>query len=59
VLETYQGRGLGTWLIETVCSHPDLQNVRRFFGNERCASALRKFGFTPLADQRATWKPAA
>src|SRR5262249_45112886 len=30
VLEDYRGRGLGKWLIESVRSHPDLQNLRRF-----------------------------
>ena len=51
VLETYQGRGLGTWLIETVCSHPDLQIVRRFSLVTRDAHRLyEKFGFTPIAD---------
>jgi GNAT superfamily N-acetyltransferase len=50
VLETYQGRGLGTWLIETVFAHPDLQGLRRMMLATRDAHGLyRKVGFTPLA----------
>jgi len=30
VIESHRGRGLGTWLIETVMAHPDLQGLRRF-----------------------------
>jgi GNAT superfamily N-acetyltransferase len=49
VLETYQGQGLGTWLMETVCSHPDLQGLRRFVLVTRDAHGLyEKFGFTEL-----------
>jgi GNAT superfamily N-acetyltransferase len=49
VLETYQGQGLGTWLMETVCSHPDLQGLRRFVLITRDAHGLyKKFGFTQL-----------
>lgn len=49
VLETHQGQGLGTWLMETVCSHPDLQGLRRFVLITRDAHGLYgKFGFTQL-----------
>jgi GNAT superfamily N-acetyltransferase len=49
VLETHQGQGLGTWLMETVCSHPDLQGLRRFVLVTRDAHGLyEKFGFTQL-----------
>jgi ribosomal protein S18 acetylase RimI-like enzyme len=47
VLEEYQGRGLGSWLMETVCAHPDLQGLRRFSLVTRDAHGLyEKFGFT-------------
>jgi GNAT superfamily N-acetyltransferase len=50
VLETHQGHGLGTWLMETVCSHPDLKDLRRFVLVTRDAHGLyKKFGFTELA----------
>src|SRR4026208_1980405 len=40
VLEDYQGKGLGTWLMETVCAHPDLQMLRRFSLATRDAHGL-------------------
>jgi GNAT superfamily N-acetyltransferase len=50
VLEGHKGQGLGTWLMETVCSHPDLQGLRRFVLVTRDAHGLyKKFGFTELA----------
>ena len=50
VLEDYRGRGLGTWLIETVIAHPDLHGLRRFVLVTRDAHGLyEKFGFTALA----------
>ena len=48
VLEDYRGSGLGTWLIEGVLSHPDLQGLRRFSLATRDAHGLyAKFGFAP------------
>ncbi len=29
ILEEHRGRGLGTWLIETITAHPDLRDLRR------------------------------
>jgi GNAT superfamily N-acetyltransferase len=50
VLEEHRGRGLGKWMIETVCAHPALQGLRRFMLATRDAHGLyRQFGFTPLA----------
>jgi len=49
VLEEQQGQGLGTWLMETVMSHPLLRNVRRFVLVTRDAHGLyEKVGFRPL-----------
>ncbi len=49
VLEDYQGRGLGTWLISAVMAHPELQGLRRWTLATRDAHDLyRKFGFTEL-----------
>src|SRR4051794_34275340 len=31
VVPEHRGGGLGKWLVETVLSHPDLQDLRRFF----------------------------
>src|SRR5512139_1795356 len=30
VLEEFQGRGLGTWFMQELMTHPDLQGLRRF-----------------------------
>jgi GNAT superfamily N-acetyltransferase len=49
VLHEHRGRGLGTWLIECVMSHPELQGLRRWLLGTRDAHDLyRKSGFTPL-----------
>ncbi len=49
VLEDYRQQGLGYWLIQTVCAHPDLQNLRRFSLVTRDAHGLYdKFGFRPV-----------
>jgi GNAT superfamily N-acetyltransferase len=50
VLEDHRGRGLATWLMETVIAHPHLQGLRRFLLATRDAHGLyEKFGFVPLA----------
>ena len=47
--EDYRGQGLGKWLIETVHSHPDLQELRRWMLATRDAHGLyRQFGWVPL-----------
>jgi len=49
VLEDYQGRGLGKWLISAVMAHPDLQGLRRWTLTTRDAPDMyRKFGFAEL-----------
>jgi GNAT superfamily N-acetyltransferase len=51
VLEDFQGRGLGKWMMEAVTSHPDLQGLRRFLLATRDAHGLyERFGFRPLAN---------
>jgi GNAT superfamily N-acetyltransferase len=50
VLESHRGRGLATWFMETVLSHPDLQNLRRWMLATADAHGLyRKVGFTALS----------
>lgn len=50
VLESHRGRGLGTWFMESVLSHPDLQNFRRWMLATADAHGLyRKIGFTALS----------
>jgi GNAT superfamily N-acetyltransferase len=49
VLEEYQGRGLGTWLMRELMTHPDLQGLRRFNLVTRDAHRLyERNGFTAL-----------
>ena len=50
VLESHRGRGLGTWFMESVLSHPDLHNLRRWMLATADAHGLyRKVGFTALS----------
>ncbi len=50
VLESHQGRGLGTWLMQCVVRHPELQGLRRWHLTTRDAHSLyRKVGFTLLS----------
>lgn len=49
VLPELRGRGLGTWLMECVMAHPDLQGLRRFSLVTRDAHEVyRPFGFTEI-----------
>ena len=50
ILADYRGRGLGTWLMEVVMDHPDLQRLRRVMLATRDAAGLyERLGFRPLA----------
>jgi GNAT superfamily N-acetyltransferase len=52
VLEGYRGRGLGKRLVEAVCAHPDLSDLRRFVLWTRDAHGLyEQFGFQRLGEQ--------
>ncbi len=47
----HRGLGLGTWLIESIIAHPDLQGLRRMALRTRDAHALyARFGFTEITD---------
>jgi ribosomal protein S18 acetylase RimI-like enzyme len=49
VLEEFQGKGLGKWLMAVVMSHPELQGLRRWSLVTRDAHGLyRQFGFNEL-----------
>ena len=49
VLEEYQGRGLGSWMMCELMTHPELQGLRRFGLVTRDAHGLyEKCGFTSL-----------
>ena len=50
ILEDYQGRGLGRWLMEVILAHPELQGLRRWMLATRDAHWLyRQYGFTALS----------
>jgi GNAT superfamily N-acetyltransferase len=47
VVTAERGRGLGTWLVETILAHPDMRGLRRWLLGTRDAQALyRRCGFT-------------
>lgn len=49
ILDEYQGRGLGKWLMACILAHPDLQEIRRFLLSTRDAHGLyQQFGFAGL-----------
>ncbi len=51
VLPELRGQGLGTWLMEHVMAHPDLQGLRRFSLVTRDAHEVyRSFGFTEIGN---------
>ena len=50
VLDSHRGLGLGVWLMETIVSHPRLQDLRRWSLLTRDAHGLyEKVGFTAIA----------
>ena len=49
VVEAHRGRGLSTWLMEVILSHPELQGFRRWVLATKDAHELyRRFGFQDL-----------
>lgn len=47
--DSFRGKGLGKWLMETILSHPDLQGLRRWLLATRDAHGLYgQFGWKPL-----------
>ena len=50
VLPSHRGRGLATWFMEVVMSHPDFRGIRRWMLATADAHGLyRKVGFTELS----------
>jgi len=49
ILEKWQGRGRGKWLIETITNYPELQSIRRWMLATKDAHGLyAKYGFLPI-----------
>lgn len=48
ILEEYRGKGLGSWLMECILRHPDLQGLRRWMVIAQEPRFYAKFGFKPL-----------
>lgn len=56
VLESYRGRGLGKWLVESVASHPDLLGLRLMILATRDAHELyRRYGGFELLAEPNRW----
>jgi GNAT superfamily N-acetyltransferase len=54
--EAARGQGIGSWMIETVLAHPDLQGLRRIALWTRSARELyERFGFTPANVPASTY----
>ena len=52
VLESYQGRGLGKWLVRTVLSHPELKTCRWELDTKDANDLYTRFGFEKLTNSR-------
>lgn len=51
ILDDYRGLGLSKWLMESITSHEELQNLRRWILLTNTAPWLyEKYGFTSLAN---------
>lgn len=51
ILNEYRGKGLSKWLVETMITHPELQDLRRWALRTRDAHGLyNKFGFADISD---------
>lgn len=49
ILPDYQGRGIGSWLVQCILEHPDLVNVKTWMLKTHDAhDVYRKFGFREL-----------
>lgn len=52
VLESYRGKGLSKWLIESVHAHPGVQGLRRWILATRDAHGLyEQFGWSVLSEE--------
>lgn len=51
ILEFYQGKGLGKWLIKYILEYPELQNVQKWLLGTKDAHGLyHRYGFQNLTE---------
>ncbi|RDC63175.1 GNAT family N-acetyltransferase [Adhaeribacter pallidiroseus] len=51
ILEEYQNKGLGNFLLQEIMAHPDLQAIKRWgLGTKDAHGLYERFGFTALSD---------
>jgi ribosomal protein S18 acetylase RimI-like enzyme len=56
VAEEFRGRGIGSWMVEAILAHPDLQGLRRIALFTRDAPWLyQRFGFSTETPPRSTY----
>ncbi len=49
IIKSFQGQGLGKWLVEAILSHPELQGLGKWsLGTSDAHELYRKFGFTEV-----------
>ncbi|HKQ99592.1 MAG TPA: GNAT family N-acetyltransferase [Pyrinomonadaceae bacterium] len=49
ILDEFRGQGLGTWIVEVMIEHPELQGFRRWtLATKDAHDIYRKFGFAEL-----------
>ncbi len=46
---SYQGKGIGTWLMECILAHPDLQDTKFALATKDAHDFYRRFAFTDNA----------
>jgi len=60
IVSSYQGQGLGKWLVECILQHPELQSLRKWTLNTRDAHTLyERFGFQndPMPENYLVFRP--
>lgn len=55
IAESYRGKGLSKWLVQTIHAHPDVQGLRRWMLGTRDAHGLyAQFGWKPIPEELAS-----
>lgn len=52
IIESYRGKGLSKWLVQTIQIYPEVQGLRRWMLGTKDAHGLyAQFGWTPLPEE--------